>query len=147
MGLKPSERALKLFAQNCNCAQSVYAALATEPQLTQAQRLAVAAPFGGGVAGQGDICGALTGALLAVGEMHSTAMAANPAAARDAVNRQAGKMIAEFRAAHGSILCRELTGCLLCTEEGKRSFKERNVRAGKCTKLVAFAADLAAQQN
>jgi hypothetical protein len=46
-----------------------------------------------------------------------------------------------FRKAHGSILCRELTGCSLDTEAGQRSFKERGLHQNLCTKLVAFAAE------
>lgn len=130
MDRKPSERALELFTANYNCAQSVFAACATDADLNQTQRLAIAAAFGGGVARQGEICGALTGALMALGETRG-----------DAVYAQAEKIITAFRAAHGSILCRELTGCRLNTEEGHRSFKERDVRNTVCARLVAFAAD------
>lgn len=45
-----SERALELFSRNYNCAQAVYAACASGDGLSEAQRLALAAPFGGGIA-------------------------------------------------------------------------------------------------
>ena len=143
MYTKPSARALELLEAKYNCAQAVFAACATDEGLTEAQRLALSAAFGGGVAKQGEICGALNGALMALGEMRSAVLAADPAAGRDAVNAQAKEMIAAFRAEHGSILCRELTGCLLCTEEGQRSFKERDVTHTVCAKLVTFATDQA----
>jgi C_GCAxxG_C_C family probable redox protein len=132
---------LELFSQSYNCAQSVYAGSATGKGLSETQRLALAAPFGGGVARQGEICGALTGALMTLGEVDGGAMAADPAAARNALYLQAQKLIEDFRAAHGSILCRELTGCSLNTEEGQRSFQERGLHQNLCTKLVAFAAE------
>jgi C_GCAxxG_C_C family probable redox protein len=135
-----AQRALELFSRNYNCAQSVYAASATGSSHNEAQRLALAAPFGGGVARQGEICGALTGALLALGEMHEAALTADRATAQKALYEQAQQLIEEFRAAHGAIRCRELTGCILATEEGHRSFAERGVRANVCAKLVAFAA-------
>ena len=141
MSNRPSQRALELFSQNYNCAQSVYAASATGNGLTEAQRLALAAPFGGGVARQGELCGALTGALLALGESCGMAMAADPVAGRDALYEQAQQLTEAFRAAHGAILCRELTGCALNTEEGRRSFKERDLHQNFCSKLVAFAAE------
>ena len=143
MYAKPSERALELLEAKYNCAQSVFAACATDDGLSEAQRLAISAAFGGGVAKQGEICGALIGALMALGEMRSAVLAADPAAGGDAVVAQAKEIIAAFRAAHGSILCRELTGCLLDTEEGLRSFKERDVIHTVCAKLVAFATDQA----
>jgi len=141
MSTKQSQRALELFSQNYNCAQSVFAACATDDGLDEARRLALAAPFGGGVARQGEICGAITGALLALGEANGAAMVADPVAGRKAVYDQAQKLTEGFRAAHGSILCRELTGCILATEEGQRSFKERNLHQEFCSKLVAFAAE------
>jgi len=141
---KASQRALELFAGKYNCAQSVFAACAGETGLGEAERLAVASAFGGGLARQGEVCGALTGALMALGEKQSAALAAGPVAARDAVYTQAAKLMEEFRAAHGSILCRELTGCLFSTEEGQRAFKEQDIRNKVCNKLVAFAAERAA---
>lgn len=134
-----SQRALELFSEHYNCAQSVYAACDPGEGSTEAQRLALAAPFGGGIARQGEICGALTGALLALGEASGEAMAADPVAGRDAVYQRAKQITEAFRAAHGSILCRELTGCSLDTEAGQRSFNERGLHQNLCSKLVAFA--------
>jgi C_GCAxxG_C_C family probable redox protein len=138
----PAQRALELFLQNYNCAQSVYAASATGTGLSEAQRMALAAPFGGGVARQGEICGALTGALLALGESHEEALTTDRAATQKLVYERAQQLIGAFRKEHGSILCRELTGCILSTEEGHRAFKEKGVRDKVCVKLVAFAAEL-----
>jgi C_GCAxxG_C_C family probable redox protein len=132
---------VELFSQNYNCAQSVYAACATGVGMSEAQRLALGAPFGGGVARQGEICGALTGALLALGEAEGGTMAADPVAGRNALYARAKQLIEAFREAHGAILCRELTGCSLDTEAGQRSFKERGLHQNLCTKLVAFAAE------
>jgi C_GCAxxG_C_C family probable redox protein len=136
-----SQRALELFSQNYNCAQSVFAACATNTGLSEAQRLALAAPFGGGIARQGEICGALTGALLALGEAGGEVMATDPVAGRDAVYERAQQLIEAFRAAHGSILCRELTGVSLNTEAGQRAFKERDLHKNLCDKLVVFAVE------
>jgi C_GCAxxG_C_C family probable redox protein len=141
MSSSQSQRAVELFSRNFNCAQSVYAATALGEGLTEAQRLALAAPFGGGIARQGEVCGALTGALLALGEANGKAMAANPVAARNTLYEQARQLTEAFRSAHGAILCRELTGCVLSTDEGQRAFKERGLHQNLCTNLVAFAAE------
>ena len=141
MSHRQSQRAVELFSGNYNCAQSVYAACAPGNGLSEAQRLALGAPFGGGIARQGEVCGALTGALLTLGEAGGEAMAADPVAGRNALYAQAKQLTEAFRAAHGAILCRELTGCALDTEAGQRSFKERELHQNLCTKLVAFAAE------
>ena len=141
MSNRQRQRAVELFSRNYNCAQSVYAGSATGEGLSEAQRLALAAPFGGGIARQGEICGALTGALLTLGEAEGKAMAADPVAGRNALYERARQLTEAFRKEHGAILCRELTGCSLDTEEGQRSFKERGLHQNLCTKLVAFAAE------
>jgi C_GCAxxG_C_C family probable redox protein len=133
------KRVLQLFYDKYNCAQSVFAACAEDEGLNEAERLALASAFGGGVAGQGEICGALTGALMALGEARRKEIAADPVSARKAVYEQARQITNAFRAVHGSILCRELTGCALDTEEGHRNFQERDVRKTVCSKLVVFA--------
>lgn len=134
------EVAVEVFSRNYNCAQSVYAACGPTDGLSREQRLAIAAAFGGGIARQGEVCGALTGALMALGEANGEGMAADPVAGRAALYERAKQLTEAFRAAHGSIVCRELTGCSLETEEGQRSFKERDLHKTLCTKLVAFAA-------
>jgi C_GCAxxG_C_C family probable redox protein len=138
-----SERAVELFSRSYNCAQSVYAACGSGDGLSEAQRLALAAPFGGGIARQGEVCGALTGALLALGEAAGEAMAADPVAGRNALYERARQLTEAFRTAHGAILCRELTGCALDTEAGQREFKERGLHQNLCAGLVAFAAEQA----
>jgi C_GCAxxG_C_C family probable redox protein len=132
---------LELFSQSYNYAQSVFAACAASEGLSEAQRLALAAPFGGGIARQGEICGALTGALLALGEAAGEAMAADPVAGRNALYEQAQKLTADFRSAHGAILCRDLTGCILNTEAGQLSYKERELHKNLCREIVVSAAE------
>ena len=140
MEKKASERAVELFHAHYNCAQSVYAASATGDGLSEAQRLAISAPFGGGVARQGELCGALTGALLALGETGGEAMAADPVAGRKALYERVTQLTEAFREAHGAIICRELTGCVLNTEAGQHTFHESDIRQSRCSKFVAFAA-------
>jgi C_GCAxxG_C_C family probable redox protein len=141
MSNKESQRAADLFSQNYNCAQSVYAGSATGDGLSEAQRLALAAPFGGGIAREGEVCGALMGALLTIGEACGEAMAADPVAGRDALYERTRQLTETFRKEHGSILCRELTGCSLNTKAGMSSYKERGLHQNLCTKLVDFAAE------
>lgn len=139
MDKKASEQALEFFHAHCNCAQSVYAAACRGGEMTEAQRMAVSAAFGGGMARTGEVCGAVTGALMALGEQ-----AAHSDVSRAPLNTVAQEFMESFRAAQGSIYCRSLTGCRMNTEEGRRKFKETGVRERVCTRLVAFAADAVA---
>jgi len=140
-----AERALELFEAGMNCAQSVYAGSGAGSGMTEEQRLAVAAAFGGGMGRSGDTCGALTGALMTLGERNAALLAADPVAGRDATYAEARQLIEEFKARHGSTLCRELTGCRLDTQEGHDAFVAGQVREKVCMGLVAFAAEKAGE--
>jgi len=135
-----SKRALELFSQKYNCAQAVYAGCAPTEGLSEAQRLAMSAVFGGGIAGVGEICGALTGALMALGEAGFDAGAADPSDARKAVVDQANELVEAFRQEHFSIRCSKLTGCRHDTDQGKKDFAESGLRDSLCCGLVAYAA-------
>jgi len=135
------KRAGGFFAAKANCAQSVYAGLIADGKLSDEERMALALAFGGGVAGQGGICGALTGALLAMGEKRGPAVAAakDPQAARQEFYAEVRKLTEEFRRRHGAIHCRELTGCAMDTPEGRKSYQERGLHESFCTRLVSFS--------
>ncbi|MDR3724709.1 MAG: C-GCAxxG-C-C family protein [Terracidiphilus sp.] len=137
---KAADRAVELFKSGRNCAQSVYAASGSGSTMSEEQRLAVAVAFGGGMGRTGGTCGALTGALMALGERKSVLLAEDATAGRDAAYADAKELIEEFQAAHGAIDCRELTGCRLDTKEGHDAFAAGNVRDKVCMGLVAFAA-------
>jgi hypothetical protein len=57
------------------------------------------------------------------------------------------RFVDEFRARHGALRCRELTGCELCTIEGQASFKARDLHHRLCSKLVASAVEMVQRQQ
>ena len=59
--------AVATFKTGFNCAQSVLAAFGPELGLSCEQCLRMACAFGGGIARQGRICGAVSGALMVIG--------------------------------------------------------------------------------
>ena len=78
-----------------NCAQSVLIPFAEELGITREQAGAISAHFGGGM-GCGGVCGAITGALMAMGGLNV------PEETRL-------ELLEQFRTTHGSVDCAELT--------------------------------------
>ena len=99
--------------------------------------IALARQFGGGIAGTGETCGAVTGAALALSLRDYQAVeAVGPAASRKALQ----EFTSRFRVEFGALRCRDLTGFDLTTPEGHDAF----VRAGgndKCRSYVAWMCD------
>ncbi len=138
---KQADDAVAMFLEGYNCAQSVLATLGQQRGLDKDTAIKVAQAFGGGVARTGSLCGALGGGLMALGLSCSASSGADSAAKAKAYDI-ARAIMAEFARRHGSLLCRELTGCDLTTEEGTRRFKEIDAHHTICTKLVADAVEI-----
>jgi len=134
----PVQLAADRFAQGFNCAQSVLSAFAAEAGLSEETALRMAAPFGGGVARQGQVCGALTGALMVLGLRRGNVTPEG----KDEAYRVAQEFIQQFRERNGAILCRDLLGHDLSTPEGLQAAREANVTARVCPALVKSAAEL-----
>ena len=110
---RKEELAKNYHKQGCNCAQAVLLAFAEESGLSKETAAKLALPFGGGMA-RGETCGALTGALMALGLTESGSV---PPEAEDKLNsRENAKKLAEiFEKEYKTTLCREI----LATPAGK----------------------------
>jgi C_GCAxxG_C_C family probable redox protein len=134
----PSETAAATFALGFNCAQSVLAAYAARLGLDESTALKLASPFGGGIARRGQVCGAVSGALLALG----LARGNDQPAGKLATYQLSGEFLQRFEAAHGSLLCRDLLQCDISTPEGHQQAADRKLFATVCPALVRDATEL-----
>jgi C_GCAxxG_C_C family probable redox protein len=138
MSVSPGKRAQTYFAEGHNCAQAVLRAAGEA--LGKEQLHPVALAFGGGMGRTGRVCGALTGALMAIG-----AALAGTEGARDRAYRLAQELLTTFAQQYGHTDCRQLTGCLLMDPEEHQRFEAEQVRDRLCMDLVGFAADSAVE--
>jgi C_GCAxxG_C_C family probable redox protein len=138
----PIQTAQDRFAQGLNCSQAVFSAYAPLFGMEVETALKLASPFGGGVGRQGEVCGAVTGALLALGLARGTATAAE----KDEAYRLAEDFLRRFRERHGTILCRELIGYDISSPEGLQDARERNVFVTRCPLFVQSAVEIIAAQ-
>ena len=139
------DKAVTLF-NTFNCAQAVFAACAPCEAISEQMCLTLAGPFGGGMGRMGETCGAVTGALLALGIQHGQQMATDPVQARGPLYERVANFANAFRERNGGLTCRELTGCDLRTPEGQAQFKSRDLHHTLCQKLVASAVTLLEEQ-
>jgi C_GCAxxG_C_C family probable redox protein len=138
------ESAVKLFSEGFNCAQAVFSTYAPLFGVEERCALRVSTGFGAGMGRLQEVCGAATGAFMVIGCKHGMTSSSDT----DEKEKAYG-LIKEFekRFCHlyGSISCRQLLGCDLNTEEGKRIFKEKNLTKVKCTEYVRDASRLVEQ--
>ncbi len=119
-----------------NCAQAVlrFALLVTGADPAS---VALARQFGGGIAGTGETCGAVTGVALALSlRDHLAGDSARPATSRSSLQ----ELMRDFAAQFGALRCRDLTGHDLTTPEGHDAF----VASGgneRCAGFVGWMCD------
>lgn len=101
-----AEKASRFFGEGCNCCQAVVAALAEEEGLGAEDALRLGAAFGGGMR-RGEVCGAVSGALMALGLRHG-AREPGDSEAKAAANAKTAEYMKAFEERYGSYLCREL---------------------------------------
>jgi len=135
------EDALACFAGGSNCAQAVFSTYGPLQGLDRELCLRLASGFGGGMGRSGQTCGAVTGAIMALGGRSGYTEAADA----DGKTRCYGlvrEFIARFTARHGSINCSELLGLDLGAPEGFQQAMARSIHTDVCPAFVRSAAEI-----
>jgi C_GCAxxG_C_C family probable redox protein len=130
------------FASGFYCAESVVMAIAKAEGVDSELLPRVATGLGGGMARTCGDCGALTGAIMAVG------LALGRSAETESVEptfAATQRLIHEFEREFGGRDCQALLGgCDLATPEGQAMFKEQKLRQ-RCLRFTGGAAEIAAR--
>ena len=98
------ERAVEYHNTGCNCAQSVLCALHDYTGLDDQTAQRISAGFGGG-ARWGELCGAITGGIMALGLANNHANGAPSGS----VAKLTTELTKAFRAEYGCVRCQDLT--------------------------------------
>ena len=134
------DEAARLFDGGLRCAESVVAALARRQGVSPDLPTAMATGFCSGLSRTDGLCGAATGAVMAIGLAKGRRSAADSA---DETYAAAQSLIARFTAEFGSISCPELIGCSVATPEGQQTYREREL-IRRCRVFTQRAAEMAA---
>ena len=96
----------------------------------------IAFGFAGGIGNTGAVCGAVVGAVMAIGLKRGRADTMEEGLRELAVPREFRR---RFEAEMGTISCRELTGVDLTTEEGLQQFMNSDTPQTVCFPAVGAA--------
>jgi C_GCAxxG_C_C family probable redox protein len=139
---RQADVAVERFAKGFSCSQAVFSAFSPALGLPADTALRIASAFGGGIGRRGEVCGAVTGALMALGL--ATGHADNDETSKAATYELVDKFLRRFQAAHKSVTCRTLIGHSMDTSEGLERAREAGVFKTICPHLVADAAEIVA---
>ena len=136
--MEKSDKAVELFKTGACCSQAVFCAFAEDFGMDAETAMKVSAGLGGGVGRMREVCGAVTGATLALGMKYGPDKAA--------VYPHVQELCARFKAECGSIVCRELLDGTGATQGGAPEARtDVYYRKRPCAEMVRLAAELAAQ--
>jgi C_GCAxxG_C_C family probable redox protein len=135
------EQASAYFKQGFSCAQSVLAAFAPSLGLDTETALRVAGAFGGGIAQRGDLCGAVSGALMVLGLRYGRTRPEDQAA-KDTTYRQANEFMRRFSERHGTFTCRELLNCDVSDAQELERARREGLFTLLCPSFVRDAAEI-----
>jgi C_GCAxxG_C_C family probable redox protein len=135
------QSAVICFEEGFSCSQAVLSTFGPALGLDRDRALKVAAAFGGGMAGRGDTCGAVSGALMVIGLSYGRTRT-DDEEAKERAYGLAENFMKEFESRHGSVFCRDLLGYDISTPDGLASVREENLGTTICPNFVRDAAEI-----
>ena len=139
-GIEAAARARSLFLEEGHpygCAETTFVVLKEAFGLPDASNSSAAMALNGGVAYDGDVCGAISGSAIAVGLLAGR-LVPDHALAKQSAQRVAAGLIEDFRREFGAISCRELIGRDIKTKEQHDAFIASGVWRTVCMRQVEF---------
>lgn len=130
----------ELLAQGYDCGQIALLSAAPKLGISREDALALTAAFGGGML-SGETCGAVVGALIAIGYKNG-AWAPGDMDTKGKVMDQVAAFRSRFAEKRGSCMCRDLLGYNLALPEDAQKIGELGLTASLCPGIIQDAVEL-----
>ena len=136
-----SDKAVECFRSGFTCSAAVFSTFSEELGLSGETAKKIACGFGGGISKTGNICGAVSGAIMVIGLKHGKYRDGDDEAT-DTTRALAREFIREFSARNGSVNCTQILGYDLGIPEEYEKAAGEGLFRTKCPELVRDAADI-----
>ena len=134
-----SLQAAELFLSGCNCAQAVLVAFSDLTGLDTDTAKKISCGFGGGIGRLREVCGAVSGMVMAVGLLYGYTDPGKNDASKKAHYALVQELAGKFREENGSIICRELLDNPP-SDPNPSPRTEEYYKTRPCTRMVMTAA-------
>jgi C_GCAxxG_C_C family probable redox protein len=138
---KGPELSHELFMANYNCAQSTLAGILSSKNREYGSRMKLAGAFGAGIAQQGLMCGAVTGALMAFGDL--IPMEGDIVSWKKEVADVSKAYIKLFQERFGELNCSILASCDMSDAVERKVFHDNGGRDRICVPMVIAGTEMA----
>ena len=124
------------------CSESVLLAIADWLEVQNDLIPKIATGFGGGIGRHGEICGALSGAIMGLG-LHYGRDHPSETAEGQPPYEYSHTMVNLFIAQFGHIRCKDILGLDISCEEGVKQYQQNKLWKTKCRDIIKNTAGLA----
>lgn len=138
---KNAKSAASLHQEGFRCSQALLGTYSEELGLNRELAMKIATGFGAGICRQGDVCGAITGAVMVIGLKYGQTKLEDEKA-KEITYYLVQEFIERFKSRYTFTNCRELSNCDLSTPEGSRRFRDEKINQIMCNKIIADAAEI-----
>lgn len=135
-----AEKAAELFNSGFNCAQSVLTVFSEKYGVSNETALKMSCGLGGGCR-FGEICGAVSGAVLVIGLKYGQSNAEDKVS-KSICYEKTVEFINEFKAANDFIVCRDILGCDISVKEEYERAQNRRLFDTLCVAMVKSAVEI-----
>ena len=135
------DKAVNYFDQGFNCCQSILLSFGEEFGIDKASAIKLGGSFGGGMVRSGKTCGAVTGALMILGQKFGKSKL------KDAVSEKllydkSLNFLNKFKSNNGTVICKNLLKLDISTPEGLKYAEDNGIFDEVCPKMVKNAAEI-----
>jgi len=138
-----AEKAIGYFEEGFNCSESMFKAYLDVYKKDQSMAGA-ASGFGGGIGGKGITCGAVSGAIMAIG-LHFNRQSSSEKELYATIRSKSLAMVDQFAQENGTSYCKDLIPYDLTTMEGREKLHNDKETLAKCKGLLTVASRLLAK--
>lgn len=139
--MSKADNALDTLKNGFSCSQAVLSAFMGQFDIDRDTALRMSSAFGGGIGGQGEVCGAVTGAFMVMGLKYGSVGQHNDEE-RERIGKKAGMFMGRFKSRNGSILCRDLLGADIATPEGLETAITKGLFDNICPGIIRSSVEI-----
>ena len=137
-----TEKAVALFTQGYNCAQSVFVAFSDVTGMDEELAKRLSSSFGGGMGRLREVCGTCSAIFMVAGILYGEGTETDHAVKTEHYKR-IQYLAEEFRKQHETIVCRDfLKGLAVTSEPTPEKRTEQYYKVRPCVKFVRTAAEI-----
>ena len=134
--------AKEYFSGKYNCSQSAMKAILVGMKMDFDQIVPLAAGLGAGVAHEGNVCGAVSGAIAALGVIESK-VHTDVLEQKEAAYTSGEDLVLRFKKKNESILCNHLTGIEMTNLKARKDAMKDGIFGKLCPTFVSNAVRIA----